>query len=230
MSKISIPERYQLGVSKIRDLDLEAVKAIRASLDRMATEPEISENSREPEIVAATAMESISRPSKSSDFATVGEALVSMYGVKSNSDLPLEEFVSGVADSLEEVPDPHLRLLPSQREEFTQKLTVLLNSDMFAISAKLSDLRTENERIFCHARILTDLRPVFGKDVNDGVVAMLLTHNLKISFHAAGRKGDHEIFVSMDTEDLEELRKTIERAQTKAKKVKAACSVHVYEA
>jgi hypothetical protein len=152
----------------------------------------------------------------------VAEALVSMYLLKSSDDIELDEFTSHIANALEAVPNPELRLAPAERESFREKLAILLGAEMFEMISKIDSLRTDSENIFCHARILTDLRPVFGKDVERGPTSMLVTHTMKIAYHLSGRRGDHDFYVSLDADDLSELKALIARAEAKARTLRAA--------
>ena len=93
----------------------------------------------------------------------------------------------------------------------------LFGSPNFDIVAKAWDLKTDDERVFCGARILTDMRPVFGPNVKDGPKAMAVVHLLKLGFDRVGDPKRHnEFHVSLDAEDLGSLRKLIERAEDKA--------------
>jgi hypothetical protein len=215
VANLSIPERYQLGVSKIRGLTMDTVRSFRDALDKSV----FNEDSQGATTVATTALESISHSisEPADDFKRISEALVSMYLAKSGRDTPLEQFAGRVADALEALPDPTLRLVPGEREAFKEKLQILLGAEVFGLISKIDDLRTESERVFCHARIVTDLRPVFGSDVEKGPMAVLVTHNLKIAYHGASGSGDHEFYVSLDTGDLGELKDVILRAEAKAR-------------
>ena len=82
-------------------------------------------------------------------------------------------------------------------------------------------MRTEDERVFCQARILTDLRPVFGQVIEDGPKAMVVVHLLKLTFHKGSEK-HQEFFVSLDGDDLKTLRGLIDRAEAKAKTLKSS--------
>lgn len=89
---------------------------------------------------------------------------------------------------------------------------------LISIAAKAMSLLIEQERIFCDARILSDIRPVFGASL-DSASAALLTHTLNINFHQAG---DHkEFYVALTTTELQTLKKTIERAEKKSEALKA---------
>src|SRR5207253_649802 len=94
------------------------------------------------------------------------------------------------------------------------------NADLFGLATKVYDLSTGDERTFCHARILTDLRPVFGPNLEDGPKAMLVVHHLKLAYHGDSDK-HQEFHISLDADDLETLKKIIERAETKAKSLKS---------
>jgi len=155
------------------------------------------------------------------DNKKIAEALFAMYLVKSSQDLPVDEFAQRVADALEILPDPDLRLASGEKESFKEKLATLLRSEIFVGASKVADLQTESEHIFCHARILTDLRPVFGTDVEKGPRAVMVTHNLKIAFHLSGRKGDQDFYVMLDASDLADLKRVISRAEAKAKTLRA---------
>ena len=213
MANLRIPERYQLGVSRINKLDLEAIRAIRGVLDKFV------HKGRSPGASSvAIAVESVSAPGTAEeDYKKISEALVSMYVVQSSQDMPLDEFAEGIANALEELSDPELRLVPHDKQSFKEKLSILLGAETFGLISKVGDLQIEGEHVFCHARILTDVRPVFGQQIEQGPLAAVITHNLKITFHLGGRKGDHDFYVLLDSDDLSELKEVITRAEAKAK-------------
>jgi hypothetical protein len=71
----------------------------------------------------------------------------------------------------------------------------------------------EHENTWQSARILTDLRPVFGPTPTDPPVAVVLIHNLRIAYRKGGRL--QEFFVAMDSNDLKALQGAVERAVKK---------------
>ena len=86
------------------------------------------------------------------------------------------------------------------------------------------DVATDDERIFCHARILTDMRPVFGSEIESGPAGMVIVHLMKIAFHDATSKDHKEFYVSLDSDDLQTLKKIAERAEVKASTLKSKFS------
>jgi hypothetical protein len=222
VSKITIPERYRAGVAKIGGLDDPTVLLIRSALDAVIGSVEASDVpaiGERPDSVAATALASIAPTIAEADFKQIADTLNALYGVRSSRDVPVEKFAEDVADAMESLEKP-LRLEPARRSEFVSKLTILLSAEVFGIVSKAWDLRTDDERVFCHARIITDLRPVFGQNVESGPKAMVVVHLLKLAFHR-GSERHQEFYVSLDGDDLTTLRNLIDRAEEKAKTLKS---------
>jgi len=88
-------------------------------------------------------------------------------------------------------------------------------------SARALDVFFQRVNPFCRARILTDLRPVFTRDASSIIGAMEI-HTLAITHHeivSHYELGDREIFLSLDRDDLLELKRLCERALEKGKQV-----------
>lgn len=213
--KLNIPARSRAGVSKIRELDERTAHDIKAALDKVLY------SSDPPSAAATDALASLSstNPSEIREIAT---ALGVLYSAKAQRDVSDEEIANDVCDILE-AESGELKLAPAERAGFKNKLLILLSADVFTLSSKAWDLATDDERTFCHARILTDLRPVFGTDVKDGPKAMIVVHILKLGYDITANPDKHQDFyVTLDADDLQELRKTIERAEAKAKSLAAS--------
>jgi hypothetical protein len=79
-------------------------------------------------------------------------------------------------------------------------------------------LRDDHERVFYHARILTDARPVYGTDPSSTPSAVVISHTLKLSFSKDDGFGD--FYIVLDRDDIEYLQDLIERAQQKEESLK----------
>ncbi len=169
---------------------------------------------------ALTAVQSVSTI-KGAEFKQIAEALSALYVVKSAREVSTEEFAEQVCDAMEVLSSDELRLPHEEREEFKAKLVALLGADVFSLVSKVYDLATEDERVFCNARILTDLRPVFGARIEDGPRAMVVLHHLKLGYHQ-GSERHQQFHIALDGDDLETLRKLIDRAEAKASSLKLA--------
>ena len=144
------------------------------------------------------------------------ETLNNLYIVRAYNDVPTDEFVSDVFESLVE----HGELKLNDEPRFRERLTRLLDIESLNITAKGSVLQAEYAYTFCDARIMTDIRPVFGQDVSAPPPAMLLTHTLKIEYH--GTAGHiHEFYIGLRSEDVVRLREVLDRAEVKAKSIKS---------
>jgi hypothetical protein len=84
--------------------------------------------------------------------------------------------------------------------------------DSFGVTAGATSIMVELEHVWQSARILTDLRPVFGPDLREPKAEVLI-HNLRITYREGG--SSNEFFVGLDSNDLRMLRDVVERALEK---------------
>lgn len=98
------------------------------------------------------------------------------------------------------------------------RLVKLLSMDAtIGMASKAIDVVSEQERSFVDARILSDMRPIFGDTLD--IEASVIVHHLKIEYH---ENDDHkEFYVAVDDLDLEILKEAVERAQKKSASLKA---------
>lgn len=212
MTSLNIPKKYREGVFKISQLDDRTVGEIRNVLGTVVTTGE------HPGKAAETAVASLSDVSRK-DFSKITESLVALYGVKAAADVLLEDFVDDIAEAMESLDDEEWRVPEEKNTSFKSKLLTLLSAEPFTLLSKAQDLQTDDERTFCRARILTDLRPVFGTNIEDGPKGVVIVHLLKLGFHQTSSEAKHhdEFYISLDADDLQTLKKVIERAEAKAK-------------
>ena len=80
------------------------------------------------------------------------------------------------------------------------------------VSAKSLDVMTSQDKLFIHAKIDSDIRPVFS-DGSQSPLEAVIFHNLQITY---SQNGDRKpIFLSLDNNDLKVLKKAIEQAEAK---------------
>jgi len=216
MAKLTIPVRYRDGVSLISRLDQESAKAIRSTLDDVFSERDENSSLEEAVSNAIARVPKVSKP----ELRTIIETLLSLYGLKASRETPLERFVEEIREAHESEDSAGRRSSDEDKERFKNNLTTLLSANVFGLAAKVVDLRTEDERLFCHARILTDLRPVFGSQIEDGPQGMIVVHLLKLGYHDASGKHS-EFYVALDSDDLEALKRVLNRAEEKSKSLRS---------
>jgi hypothetical protein len=209
VAKITIPDEYQPGILKLFSLHDDAVSSLKHVLSTEADDVSARE------LAGIVSPEIPTVPEK--EIYAVLRSLRALYAVRSNMEAPLDEFVSDLADAVEDHFEEGLSA--EQVERFKKNVAALMTIDPFAIHVKGRDLQTEDERTFCRARILTDLRPVFGEDIEEGPKGMVIMHHLKLGFHQDG-PNHNDFHLSMDSEDLQTLKSVIERAEAKAKSLR----------
>ena len=81
-------------------------------------------------------------------------------------------------------------------------------------------MQRDHENSFCDAKILTDLRPVFGASAEVQPEGIVVTHTLKLEYHD-DRGAHRKFYVALNQDDLETLRNVLERADKKANSLQA---------
>ena len=149
------------------------------------------------------------------DIGSIVESLTSLYRVRVRS----ERSVSKVAQDITGATREFVKGLTAQFEE---RISALLALDAFNVaSVKASELRADREKIYCDARILTDIRPVFEEVVGTLPSAAIILHTLKIGFHDSNSASHKELFVALDSKDIADIKKVLERAEEKERSLRS---------
>jgi hypothetical protein len=141
--------------------------------------------------------------------------LASLYKMFVDWGLDAKEFAEIVVRAIERLdPAPTIR----DRAEITRffsRIGELQGS--FGLYLKAKDVRSDHQHVWCHARILTDIRPIFALDESTRIEAAAVIHTLKIHFRS--RADDGEFFIALETRDLLELRELVDRALAKEEQI-----------
>jgi hypothetical protein len=98
-------------------------------------------------------------------------------------------------------------------------LEKLLSIGTLSIVSKASRLQRDGERLYCSAKVLSDIRPVFRSDPSLAPVGAVITHTLKVGYHEG--RGHLETQIVMDSDDLAMLAAVVQRAQAKDKTLRS---------
>jgi len=143
------------------------------------------------------------------EASTLLDALVGAWNVGQRSELPLDQAARFVSAS------ELLDLSDGEREILEQRLRQLFESATLGLFGHAFLLFAEDERAYCTSRILSDLRPMFGKNDDDlAPSAALIRHTLKVDVHVDGKLESIEI--SVNDRALRQLSGNIDRALLKA--------------
>jgi hypothetical protein len=202
LAALNVPKNERLALTILRQLPPLAFGQLLAELERSPTSV--------PEV-----------PNLSADDAeSVFESISSLHRVRAYSEVPVEEFIVDVCESLIE----HNDLSPMQAPEFRERLTRILEIEALRVAGKAIALHTEHENLFCSARILTDARPIYGDDPSVLPMAMIINHTLKLDYHTGSGGHIAEFYVALGSRDIQELHDVLTRAEKKAKSLGAAMS------
>lgn len=151
----------------------------------------------------------------SSEVADILEIISTLYAVRSDRGLPIDDFVDIICDAMEDAGNSELLPIDNNWEPFKRNLTALLELDgAIGIASKRSYLTVQHERILHDVQVITDLRPVFKADPSEGVAAAIVFHTLMLTYH----EGYHlyEFHVAIDDDDLLLIRQVLDRAEIKS--------------
>ncbi len=146
------------------------------------------------------------------DLIGIVDLIYALYHVREYSEFGRSQFLKELVEGIREQASPAIAKeeLAGIRDRFRRLLSIdTLNSISKAIS-----LQRDGEHLYCSAKIVSDIRPVFGPDVGSSPVAATIVHTLKLGYH---ERGEHkEFFILLDGADLVKLQEVIERAQDKS--------------
>lgn len=205
MSILRIPDRLKSALRQVSSLSDETMESIVAALSSM--KPALYDGKAAqrlgPNIVGMSSDE---------DFIKLLDAVISLYMAKSSGSRTASEIAGDVLESLNDVRPASSESLGVDEDIFRQRIIRLLSIDAVEVCAKATALQAEYPRLLTSARVITDIRPVFARNLDSNPTA-LIVHNLKIEYLEGGEITD--IFLALDESDLDILIKTLERAKLK---------------
>lgn len=143
------------------------------------------------------------------------DVLASLYRLKESETKSINEIVENICQALRETNDVNLKPRPN----FEKSLTSLLSLKTIGASFKALGLLTDYEKTFVDSRIILDIRPVFDDNLDNKIETGVIVHNLRIEYHK-GKDTHEEIFLALDSNDLNKLKEQILRALKKEKSIK----------
>lgn len=210
MASLRIPERYRPGLAKLRSLEDESFDRLLAALQsspQVARIEDISDDlsHKVPEI-------------PKEDLNKMMAMLSSLYFVRVDDEISARRLASDVSYAVQLTSDEEPRLSEPERATFRDRLEKLLNIDSLGPVSKAVGVRADFPNLFCDAKIITDVRPIFGKP-EDPPVGGVVTHTLRLGYHES--REHKKLYVTLDEEDISNLKKVLARAELKAASLKA---------
>lgn len=150
------------------------------------------------------------------ELADLFRAVGGLYLILDRKETSLDALIEDVLKALGATGNPQLKLEGLALDSFRDRLRKLLSFEkVLGVTAKALDVLSEQERFFCQARILTDIRPVFPLRSEESPAGFVLIHTLRITYHQAGGADHKDFHLALDGAGLEELEGVLERAKRK---------------
>lgn len=205
-----IPRQYQEGFVKIRDLSNGEVQELLSAFD----EAPLVMN---PDVLAERLALNVEWYSRE-DMSDTLWSLLSVYALREEYELSTSEAVKHIAQAMQDSSSEKLKL--TDRDQFEERLIALLSSSRLELAGKASSLMQEHERLMRDVRIITDVRPVFGTELEGKPNGAVVLHTLRLTY--SDDSGERrEFYVAMDAVDLRKLREALKRAEDKAGSLKS---------
>jgi hypothetical protein len=136
--------------------------------------------------------------------------VMSRVGSRTSAQQFVERLIDGISPSAE-LGDAQLRTLRSRAAE-------ILSIKSLDLLARAQDVLLEHSQTFSTARIVSDLRPVFGDQISSDPAGVVIVHMLNVIYRNAGRR---ETFaVALDEKDIDDLMGVLQRAKDKSATLK----------
>ncbi|MFB1295785.1 hypothetical protein ACAG24_009740 [Mycobacterium sp. pW049] len=133
--------------------------------------------------------------------------LLSLSTLAIGHDFSAEDLANHLASQVaEELGDTEMEVLPG-------RLASLLSVPSMRAFGKAVDVSQESDRLLHTSRVITDIRPVFGNDVEREPIGAVISHTLRLDYFEHGEV--RTVSFALNTRDLAELKKTLDRAQAK---------------
>lgn len=210
MVDLRIPKADEAGLQKLAALDEDSMRGLVAALGKVS--PILSRAELAPKI--ASEVDTIPR----SDIDNIVEILLPLYLLQERHDRSVSEIAEDVCRAMDRSDNENLKFSGNKRQRFKGRLIELLGIEAVRVGAKALEMLFENQRSFLNARIVTEVRPIFGSNPEDTPAGALIVHMLKITYREQGE--DREFFVALDTTDVGKLSSVLDRADAKAGSLK----------
>ena len=140
------------------------------------------------------------------------DALISLYIARNEFSLNAEDATTQILGASKETEGAAFS--EEQKQVLSPLLLQSLSFDKsLGVTAKAIDVFMQHEHVFCNARMMTDIRPIFQDEPSAIPGAAAIVHTLKIGYHL-GREYK-EFFVALDNEDVKILQTVLDRETVK---------------
>lgn len=207
MALYKIPDAYKPGFELISNLTNDQIDVIVKSF-------KTAEIGSGPETILNLVNNKIDQ--KESLLRSALNAIFSLINLKNSSNINSDELINDISEAFKtEFCDGNKN---KKAEILENNLKLLLSSqENLGLTIKANYLLKENQKKFQESRIISDIRIVFGDDIQKDCKNALVVHQLKLVYQENDET--KEIYISLDNSDLKKLSESINRALSKEKSI-----------
>ncbi|HKZ42745.1 MAG TPA: hypothetical protein VJ044_17410 [Candidatus Hodarchaeales archaeon] len=208
MADLSIPARHRSGVVKLLELSEDSFRQVISAFEGVG--PKLFPDELSNQVISKI------KGVSPEDLSEMIAMIMSLRSHRIHDESTTEELAEQVVQAAIEAD---IRIeSEKEREAIKNRLLKFFELDTLFVSAKALGILQSNENLFCSARILTDLRPVFGSDPNIPPTAAVMVHMLDLGYHKNGEL--KHLYIAMDSLDIDILREALDRAESKTNSLK----------
>ena len=206
MAKLAIPRSIRTGLLRIGSLTDEQFKELYSALERLP----LRINQRTIFDYDGLDIKAIS----ADDLDSIQEALFPIYVAQGTTNTLVSTYADDIIASLQEAElDSDGQRSQEAISAFKERFKRLLAIERPKLIAKAHDVLTGQKPTYLKSRIFTDIRPVFMDEVQTAPGSAVIIHMLRINYYMDDR--EHQFVVALDTNDVQQLIATLERARNK---------------
>jgi hypothetical protein len=199
MPRLTIPPDQKAGLQKLDALSAEEFEQLKTALAAVPMRLYVFQLTREASDRVPTL--------HPASVEGIVEALWQIEFMRYALEAPKEPFMEDIAEAIA------VAGVTADLPALMERLDTLLGLPSLTIATKARVLLTDANS-YCRSRVLTDIRPVFGPEVEAMPQAGVVVHHLTIGYHTTGPNMS-DVVVSLDADDINNLIETLQRAQKK---------------
>ncbi|MEE9339775.1 MAG: hypothetical protein V3U87_17020 [Methylococcaceae bacterium] len=206
MSNIRIPEEHQQSFVAISMLSDSVVTELFSILETVPLALE-----QKSAVEKALNNSTYDFPTNVFDIVNV---LFSIYSALAYTNKTIEVFVTDIVESIDNIQIEGYTYTSKEKGNLRKNLTTLLSISSISTVSKATGVLFDCENILRNARILTDIRPIFGYGEDDSILASVIVQTLKLEFVKDDE--EKEFFINLDEQDIDNLIGILQRAKRKS--------------
>jgi hypothetical protein len=207
MPRLTVPADQKAGLTKLRQLNSAQLAEFTSALEKAPLRMFYFQVARD----VSARVKSI----QSEDIESIIESLWQMEFLRFSVEAPREPFMEDMREAMVAAGVAG----SDEIAAFMPVVDKLLQTPSLSTAAKARALLTDGNS-YCRSRVLTDVRPVFGTEITENPKAAMVVHHLALSYHGSGLEVS-DVLVSLDSDDIEDLIGTLQRAQMKQKRLQS---------